>query len=103
MTPARSFKDLIVWRKAHQFVLSVYPYSSKFPREEIYVLTSQFRWAAISITANIAEGFAREANWTKSGFSILPKAPSKNAGILLFFLTISDMAKMKICTYFRKR
>ena len=65
MTPARSFKDLIVWQKAHQFVLRVYPYSKKFPREEIYVLTSQFRRAAISIAANISEGFAKRGKSDK--------------------------------------
>lgn len=56
---AKSFQDLIVWQKAHQFVLSVYHYSDYFPQKEIYGLTSQFRRAAISIAANIAEGFKR--------------------------------------------
>ncbi len=65
MTPATSFKDLIVWQKAHEFVLSVYSYSRKFPREEIYVLTSQFRRAAVSIAANISEGFAKRGKSDK--------------------------------------
>jgi hypothetical protein len=34
--PARSFQDLIVWQKAHQFVLAVYLYTRRFPKEEIY-------------------------------------------------------------------
>src|SRR6266850_6872478 len=55
MTPATSFKDLIVWQKAHEFVLSVYSYSRKFPREEIYVL----------IAANISEGFAKRGKSDK--------------------------------------
>src|SRR5882672_4315487 len=59
MIPAKRFKDLIVWQKAHQFVLSVYKYAIKFPKEETYCLTSQFRRAATSIAANIAEGFAK--------------------------------------------
>lgn len=59
MIPAKSFKELVVWQKAHQFVLSVYKYSIKFPKEETYCLTSQFRRAATSIAANIAEGFAK--------------------------------------------
>src|SRR5436853_4194347 len=54
---AKSFRDLIVWQKAHQFVLAVYNYSDYFPQKETYGLTSQFRRAAISIAANIAEGF----------------------------------------------
>lgn len=56
---AKKFTDLIVWQKAHKFVLSVYQFSRSFPREEIYGLTSQFRRAAISIAANIAEGFKK--------------------------------------------
>lgn len=60
MKRSRSFKDLIVWQKAHQFVLKVYKLTRQFPKEEIFGLTSQFRRAAVSIAANIAEGFARK-------------------------------------------
>jgi len=59
MEPAKTFEDLIVWQKAHQFALHVYSYTRNFPREELYALTSQFRRAAISVAANIAEGFKR--------------------------------------------
>ena len=68
MTPAKNFTDLIVWRKAHSFVLSVYKYTSKFPKEEVYALTSQFRRAAVSIAANIAEGFKKKSNKDKIKF-----------------------------------
>ncbi|NJP20155.1 MAG: four helix bundle protein [Hydrococcus sp. CRU_1_1] len=57
---AQSFQDLIVWRKAHQFVSSVYRFSSDFPKHEMYGLSSQLRRAAISIPANIAEGFKKK-------------------------------------------
>ena len=66
--PARNFQDLIVWQKAHQFVLSVYRLSKQFPREEIYGLTSQFRRAAISVAANIAEGFKKRGRADKVRF-----------------------------------
>ena len=66
--PAKSFQDLIVWQKAHQFVLSVYHYSDYFPQKEIYGLTSQFRRAAISIPANIAEGFKKKGRTDKARF-----------------------------------
>lgn len=56
---SKTFEDLIVWQKAHEFVLSVYEYTSRFPKEELYGLTSQFRRAAVSIPANIAEGFRK--------------------------------------------
>ena len=59
MLPTKSFKDLIVWQKAHQFVLAVYKYSGNFPKVEVFGLTSQFRRAATSIAANVAEGFAK--------------------------------------------
>jgi len=51
---ARTFEDLIVWQKAHRFVLGVYDMTRQFPHEEIYGFTQQFRRAAISIPANIA-------------------------------------------------
>lgn len=56
---AKRFTDLIVWQKAHKFVLSVYRFTSGFPKEEIYGLTSQLRRAAVSIAANIVEGFKK--------------------------------------------
>lgn len=61
MSPAKSFRDLIVWRRAHEFVIATYKYSRGFPKEELFCLTSQFRRAAISIAANIAEGFAKRS------------------------------------------
>jgi four helix bundle protein len=66
--PARVFTDLVVWQKAHQFVLEVYRYTEGFPRTEIYGLTSQFRRAAVSIPANIAEGFRKRGKADKARF-----------------------------------
>ena len=66
--PAKSFQDLIVWQKAHQFVLSVYRASENFPKKEMYGLTSQFRRAAVSIPANIAEGFRKKGKPDKFRF-----------------------------------
>ncbi len=58
--PAKNFQDLIVWQKAHQFVLLVYRYSETFPKMELYGLISQLRRAAVSIAANIVEGFKKK-------------------------------------------
>lgn len=66
--PARTFQDLIVWQKAHQFVLSVYRLTEGFPRHEMYGLTSQLRRAAVSIAANIAEGFKKRGKRDKARF-----------------------------------
>ena len=65
---ARSFTDLIVWQKAHAFVLAVYKISGSFPRSEVYGLSSQFRRAAVSIAANIAEGFKKRGTADKARF-----------------------------------
>ena len=66
--PAKTFQDLIVWQKAHQFVLAVYRLTDNFPRQEIYGLTSQLRRAAVSIPANIAEGFKKQGRADKARF-----------------------------------
>ena len=65
---ARSFKDLIVWQKAHKFVLEVYSYTESFPPNEMYGLTSQMRRCAVSIPANIAEGFKKRGKADKVRF-----------------------------------
>ena len=61
MQPAKSFRDLIVWMRAHEFVLQVYRLTKEFPKAELFGLTSQFRRAAISVAANIAEGFKKNS------------------------------------------
>jgi four helix bundle protein len=68
LAPAKSFGQLIVWQKAHQFVLGVYRFTDNFPRAEIYGLTSQLRRAAVSIPANIAEGFKKRGRADKVRF-----------------------------------
>ena len=54
-----SFKELIAWQKAHSFVLKVYNVTRNFPEWERYGLCSQFQRAAVSIAANIAEGYKK--------------------------------------------
>ena len=53
------FQRVIAWQKAHEFVLLVYKISKHFPEEERFGLTSQLRRAAVSIEANIAEGYRK--------------------------------------------
>lgn len=65
---ARTFQDLLVWQKAHQFVFGVYRYSAEFPRSEVYGLSSQLRRAAVSAPANISEGFRRRGKPDKARF-----------------------------------
>jgi four helix bundle protein len=65
---ARSFRDLLVWRKAHDFVLAIYTFTASFPKPETYGLASQMRRAAVSVPANIAEGFRRRGRADKARF-----------------------------------
>lgn len=65
---AKTFQDLIVWQKSHRLVLNIYLLSGNFPKTESYGLTSQLRRAAISIPANIAEGFKRKSLAEKARF-----------------------------------
>jgi len=55
----RSHKDLIVWRKALDLATLIYRITARFPRFELFALTSQLRRAAVSVPSNIAEGTAR--------------------------------------------
>ncbi len=66
--PAKSFQDLIVWQKAHTFVLGVYQATQSFPKTETYGLVSQFRRAAVSVPANITEGFRKVSSADKARF-----------------------------------
>ncbi|HEY3769760.1 MAG TPA: four helix bundle protein [Candidatus Angelobacter sp.] len=55
----RNYRDLDVWKHSHKLTLDHYEASRKFPKEEMFGLTSQLRRAAISIGANLAEGCGR--------------------------------------------
>jgi hypothetical protein len=68
-----SHKDPIVWQQAMDLMVAVYTSTRKWPKQELYGLTSQARRAAVSIPANIAEGFAR-------GF--LPTIPAHCARVI---------------------
>jgi len=64
----QNYKELEVWKKSHQFVLNVYRLTKNFPKEEMYGLTSQFRRAAVSIAANLAEGYGKKGKRDKLRF-----------------------------------
>jgi four helix bundle protein len=55
----RNYRDLDVWKHSHKLTLDLYEASRKFPKEEMFGLTSQLRRATISIGANLAEGCGR--------------------------------------------
>jgi four helix bundle protein len=54
----KAFRKLIVWQRAHELTLMIYKTTGKFPQHEMFGLTSQMRRSAVSVEANIAEGYA---------------------------------------------
>lgn len=64
----KNFRDLKVWKKSHQLTLAVYRATRRFPRDEVYGLTSQIRRSSVSISANIAEGCGRSGDAELSRF-----------------------------------
>lgn len=68
------FEQLEVWKAAHKLVLDVYRITQKFPTEERYGLVSQMRRAAVSVPANIAEGFKRRGRADKAHFYNIAQA-----------------------------
>lgn len=61
MTYLKSYKELIVWQKSIDLVKEIFILTEKFPKSEIYGLTSQMRRAAVAIPSNIAEGYGRNS------------------------------------------
>ena len=76
MPTVKSFEDLTVWKDARKFTNKIYNLTNKFPKEELYGLTSQIRRATVSIMANIAEGFDRRSDKELSNFLSIARASS---------------------------
>lgn len=88
-----SFENLIVWQRAHQFVLQVYKSTQNYPQDERFGLSSQFRRAAVSITANIAEGYKKLSKADKLRFFNIAQGSleeCRNYVILSYDLGYSD-------------
>lgn len=68
MPKTQTFQDLIVWQKAHQLTLEIYKATKQFPKEEVYGLVSQMRRCAVSVSANIAEGYKKRGKLDKARF-----------------------------------
>ena len=97
--PAKTFEDLVVWQKAHQFVLAVYRVSRAFPRSETYGLSSQFRRAAVSVAASIAEGFRKRGKADKIRFLNIAQGSLEESRYYLIVardLDYSDVAELRL-------
>lgn len=65
---SKTFEDVELWKKAHQWVLSIYRFTETFPKHELFGLTSQLRRAAVSVPGNFAEGFKKSGRADKVRF-----------------------------------
>lgn len=68
MSLINSFTQLFAWQKAHGLALQVYHLTRDFPKDERFGLTNQIRRAAVSVSANIAEGFKRHGHLEQRRF-----------------------------------
>ena len=86
---ARNFEELEVWQHAHRLVLDVYRLSEQFPKTEVFGLTSQLRRAAVSIPANIAEGFKKRGVADKVRFYNIAQGSLEECRY--YFILIRDL------------
>ena len=95
----RDFRQLKVWGKAHDLTLAVYKATSKFPRDELYGLTSQIRRSCASIPANIAEGCGRKGQAEFARF--LQIALGSASELEYHFLLVCDLGLLSRPDYKR--
>ena len=92
---AKTFEDLVVWQKSHQFVLEIYKLTRSFPDYELFGLVSQIRRAAVSVPANIAEGFKRKGKADKLRFFNISQASLEEVRYYLILGNDLDYANTK--------
>lgn len=83
------FEQLQVWQNAHGLVLSVYRLTAQFPSDEKFGLSSQMRRAAVSVPANIAEGFNRAGIKDKAHFYNIAQASLEE--LRYYFILCRDL------------
>jgi len=76
LSTIKSFEDLPVWQDTRKFTNKIYSLTNKFPKEELYGLTSQIRRATVSIMSNIAEGFDRRSDKELTNFLSIARGSS---------------------------
>jgi four helix bundle protein len=91
--PAVRFQDLIVWQKSHALTLRVYTLTRRFPKEEVFGLTSQMRRAAVSVAANIAEGFSKKGRPDKARIMNISQASLEE--LRYYFILSRDLGYLE--------
>jgi four helix bundle protein len=91
------FRELITWEKAYKLALELYAVTRKFPKEEQYCLTSQIRRAAISVPANIAEGYER--HYRKEYVQFLMVAKGSLGELEVHLLLSKDLGYVSLDEY----
>ena len=89
-----SFEQLEVWKLAHTLTLNVYKKTRELPDEERYGLISQMRRSAVSVSANIAEGFKRRGNKDKIRFYNIAQGSLEE--LRYYFILCGDLGYLQI-------
>lgn len=97
MAEIKTFNDLQVWQKAHQFTLRVYHVTKIFPNEERYGIVSQLRRASYSVPANIVEGFRRRS--LKDSIRFYTIADASLEEVKYFLLLSKDLKYLTVKNY----
>jgi len=93
MSKINTYEELPVWQQSHKLVLEVYGDSRKFSKEDLFVLTAQLRRAAISVPANIVEGFYRDTTRELIKFLYISRG---SCGEVLYHLKLAyDLGYLK--------
>lgn len=82
---AKSFTELQVWKKANQVANGIFDLTPKFPSDQRFVLAAQLQRAALSIPANIVEGFGRRSPRDKARFYNIAEASAQEVQYFLMF------------------
>jgi four helix bundle protein len=93
----KGFRTLNAWKKSYELTLEIYRLSRKFPKEEIYALTSQLRRAVVSVPANVAEGYER--NHRKEYLQFLYIAKGSLGEIETYLLLAKDLGYLTESEY----
>ena len=91
--PAARFEDLIVWQKSHALTLRVYTLTRRYPKAELFGLTSQMRRAAVSVAANIAEGFSKKGRPDKARIMNISQASLEE--LRYYFILSRDLGYLE--------